>query len=58
MRDTLGQRLSEKKLRYLYFDEDLSTVQIATLLGTNRESVRRLVHKYGLKMRSRGEGKR
>jgi len=48
--------LSRERLERLYVRDGLSTVEIARRLGTNRETVRRLIHACGLPMRSKGSG--
>jgi DNA-binding CsgD family transcriptional regulator len=50
--------ISKEQLERLYIQDDLSTPQVAARLGTNRETVRKLIKKYGIPMRSRGGGKR
>ena len=46
--------MSRERMERLYLVEKLSTTQIADRLGTNRESVRRLIKNYGLPMRQAG----
>lgn len=48
--------VSRHKLEKLYVTDGLPTVVIAQRLSTNRESVRKLIHRYGLPMRSKGSG--
>jgi DNA-binding transcriptional regulator LsrR (DeoR family) len=50
----LKDKISPDKLEQLYLVDRLSTTQIAERLGTNRESVRRLIKKYGIAMREPG----
>jgi hypothetical protein len=52
----LHQRIDKAYLERLYVRERLSTLRLAERLGTNRESVRRLIHRYGIVMRSKGAG--
>jgi hypothetical protein len=52
----LRDRISRDYLERLYVREGLTTAVLAERLGTNRESVRRLIHLYGLPMRSKGAG--
>lgn len=49
--------LTDKRLEQLHIEDALS-IQIAERLGTNRESVRGLIHKHHIQMRSQGAGKR
>lgn len=51
---SLKDRVSRERMERLYLVEKLSTTQIADRLGTNRESVRRLIKNYGLPMRQAG----
>ena len=50
----LSVRISKERLERLYLVDGLSTTQIAERFQTNRESVRRLIRKYGITMRPRG----
>ena len=50
--------IDRDKLERLYVRDGLSTLQVATRLGTNRETARRLIHRYGLPMRSQGQWKK
>lgn len=52
----LEGRVSKAQLERLYVHEGLSTLALADRLGTNRESVRLLIHRYGLAMRTQGAG--
>ncbi len=52
----LHARISKVRLERLYIREGLSTLALAERLGTNRESVRKLIHRYELPMRSKGAG--
>ena len=49
--------VSRECLEQLYVQEGLSTLELAARLGTNRESVRKLIYRYALPMRSKGSGK-
>lgn len=46
-------QLSKEQLERLYVAQRLSTLQIAERTGVNRETIRRLIHKHGIAMRSR-----
>ncbi len=52
----LHERVTKMHLERLYIKDCLSTLQLAERLGTNRETVRRLIHRYGIEMRSKGTG--
>lgn len=52
----LHKRVSKAQLERLYVREGLTTLALAERLSTNRESVRKLIHRYGLPMRSKGAG--
>jgi hypothetical protein len=52
----LHERVSKAQLERLYVRERLTTLALAERLSTNRESVRKLIHRYGLPMRSKGTG--
>jgi hypothetical protein len=43
--------VSKKRLEQLYVQDGLTTVEVAARLGTNRESVRKLIYRYALPMR-------
>ena len=53
----LHLRVSRARLEHLYVHDGLSTLDLAAILGSNRESVRRLIHRYGLPMRAKHSGK-
>ena len=48
--------IEREKLERLYVRDGLSTVEIAGRLGSNRETIRKLIHRYGIPMRSKGSG--
>jgi DNA-binding CsgD family transcriptional regulator len=50
----LKNQLSKEQLEQLYLVDGFSTTQIARRLRTNRESVRGLIHNYGIPMRGKG----
>lgn len=52
--DRLPDRLAKDKLERLYLQDGLSTVQIAERVGSNRESVRKLLLQYGIELRNPG----
>ncbi len=52
----LKDEISRDKLEALYSRYELSMDQIASRLGSNRESVRKLLHHYGIVVRSRAGG--
>ena len=47
----LHERVSKAQLERLYVREGLTTLALAERLNTNRESGRKLIHRYGLPMR-------
>jgi len=49
----LHERITKAYLESLYIHHGLSTLQLAERLGTNRESIRLLIHRYGIAMRSK-----
>ena len=49
--DTISRRLQK-----LYVENGLSTLDLARRLSSNRESVRKLIHRYGIPIRSKGAG--
>ena len=52
----LRERLERETLHRLYVTEQLTTIQIAERVGSNRESVRKLILAFGIPMRSTGAG--
>ncbi len=52
----LHTRVINVLLERLSFDEGLSTLVLTERLGTNRESARKLIHRYKLPMRTKGAG--
>jgi transposase len=48
--------ISRERLEQLYVRDGLTTLEVAERLGSNRESIRKLIHHYELPMRSRGSG--
>jgi excisionase family DNA binding protein len=54
----LRSRVTPDQLRRLYHEHGLSTLELAERLGSNRESVRKLIHRHRIPMRSTGAGKR
>ena len=52
----LHTRVSKELLERLYVKEGLSTLALAERLSTNRETIRKLIHRYQLPMRSKGAG--
>ena len=57
LKPALRERLDREALHRLYVTERLTTVEIAERVGSNRESVRKLILAYGIPMRSTGGGK-
>jgi DNA-binding CsgD family transcriptional regulator len=53
---TVHSWISRERLEQLYVRDGLTTLEVAERLGTNRESIRKLIHHYELPMRSRGSG--
>ena len=47
----LSDRVSKERLERLYLVDGLSTTELAQRLGSNRESVRKLLLKYGILLR-------
>jgi DNA-binding transcriptional regulator LsrR (DeoR family) len=54
MMGRLRDRLAKDKLERLYVLDGLSKVQIAERVGSNRESVRKLLLQYGIELRKPG----
>ena len=54
---TVHSWIGRERLEQLYVRDGLTTLQVAERLGTNRESIRKLIHHYGLPMRSKGSGR-
>ena len=52
----LTDLMARDRLERLYLHDGLSTIQIAERVGSNRETVRKLIHRYGIPMRSKGAG--
>ena len=50
----LADRIGRDRLDRLYSIDKLSTCEIAERLGSNRESVRKLLKRYGIALRARG----
>jgi DNA-binding CsgD family transcriptional regulator len=53
---TVHSWISRERLQQLYVRDGLTTLEVAERLGTNRESIRKLIHHYELPMRSRASG--
>ena len=49
----LSDRVSKELLERLYLVDGLSTTELAQRLGSNRESVRKLLLKHGIPLRPR-----
>ena len=50
----LKDAISKERLEELYLIDGLSTTQIAERIGTNHESVRRLLKRWNIALRERG----
>ena len=57
LKPPLRERLGREALHRLYVTEQLTTIDIAERVGSNRESVRKLILAHGIPMRSTGGGR-